>query len=45
MVFGEVLMAHLDDSLLDSGEVDSLGLRPVGRLGGRRYATVNAFMI
>lgn len=39
VVFGEVLVFHLDDGVLDdAGRVDAQRLRPVGRLGGALYA-------
>lgn len=42
IVFGEVLMWHIDDSVLDeNGRIDSEKLRPVARLGGPNYVVVN----
>jgi flavin reductase (DIM6/NTAB) family NADH-FMN oxidoreductase RutF len=37
MVFGDVLLAHVDEDLLAEGRVDPHLLRPVGRLGGALY--------
>jgi flavin reductase (DIM6/NTAB) family NADH-FMN oxidoreductase RutF len=37
MVFGDVLLAHVDEDLLAEGRVDPHLLRPVGRLGGAQY--------
>jgi flavin reductase (DIM6/NTAB) family NADH-FMN oxidoreductase RutF len=37
MVFGDVLLAHVDESLFVEGRVDPHLLRPVGRLGGALY--------
>ena len=37
MVFGEVVVAHVDEALLVDGRVDPHLLRPVGRLGGALY--------
>ena len=37
MVFGDVLLAHVDEDLLHEGRVDPHLLRPVGRLGGALY--------
>ncbi|MDQ3983329.1 MAG: flavin reductase family protein [Actinomycetota bacterium] len=37
MVFGDVLVAHVDETLLREGRVDPCLLRPVGRLGGALY--------
>ncbi|HEX2196696.1 MAG TPA: flavin reductase family protein, partial [Actinomycetota bacterium] len=37
MVFGNVLVAHVDEELLRDGRVDPHLLRPVGRLGGALY--------
>lgn len=47
MVFGEVLVAHVDESLFAEGRVDPHLLRPVGRLGGALYtdATGDVFKL
>ncbi|HYO60404.1 MAG TPA: flavin reductase family protein [Actinomycetota bacterium] len=37
MVFGDVLVAHVDEALFRDGRVDPHLLRPVGRLGGALY--------
>lgn len=37
MVFGDVLVAHVDEALFVDGRVDPHLLRPVGRLGGALY--------
>ena len=37
MVFGDVLLAHVDEALIVDGRVDPHLLRPVGRLGGALY--------
>lgn len=37
MVFGDVLVAHVDEALFVEGRVDPHLLRPVGRLGGALY--------
>lgn len=37
MVFGDVLVAHVDEELFEGGRVDPHLLRPVGRLGGALY--------
>jgi flavin reductase (DIM6/NTAB) family NADH-FMN oxidoreductase RutF len=37
MVFGDVLVAHVDEELFRDGRVDPHLLRPVGRLGGALY--------
>jgi len=38
LVIGEVVLIHVEDSLLDpSGHVDPLRLRTIGRLGGDHY--------
>lgn len=37
MVFGDVLVAHVDETLIVDGRVDPHLLRPVGRLGGALY--------
>src|SRR5207249_1495031 len=36
-VVGELLLAHVDDTLLTDGHVDPVKLRPLGRLGGDGY--------
>lgn len=38
VVFGEVVFASLDDSVLTDGRIDPVKLDPVGRLGGESYA-------
>lgn len=38
MVFGDVLIAHVDEGLFRDGRVDPEILRPVGRLSGSLYA-------
>ena len=40
MVFGDVLMVHVDEGVWANGRVDVAALAPVGRLGGSAYATV-----
>jgi flavin reductase (DIM6/NTAB) family NADH-FMN oxidoreductase RutF len=41
VVFGEVLLYHVEDAVLDEkGRVDAERLRPVARLGGNRYAAL-----
>jgi flavin reductase (DIM6/NTAB) family NADH-FMN oxidoreductase RutF len=42
MVFGDVQVAHVDQSVWREDEVDAHLLRPVGRLGGSHYATLAA---
>lgn len=37
MVFGRVVVAHVDEELIVEGRVDPHLLRPVGRLGGALY--------
>lgn len=37
MVFGDVLLAHVDEALFVDGRVEPHLLRPVGRLGGALY--------
>jgi flavin reductase (DIM6/NTAB) family NADH-FMN oxidoreductase RutF len=37
MVFGDVLVMHVDDSVLRDGRVDPELLQPVGRMGGATY--------
>ncbi len=34
---GEVVLAHVDDSVVTEGRVDATKLKPVGRLGGEFY--------
>jgi flavin reductase (DIM6/NTAB) family NADH-FMN oxidoreductase RutF len=41
VVFAEVVAVHADDAILDeTGRIDTLSYRPVGRLGGSTYTTV-----
>ncbi|MDQ3956894.1 MAG: flavin reductase family protein [Actinomycetota bacterium] len=37
MVFGDVLVAHVDEELIEDGRVDPARFRPVARLGGSLY--------
>lgn len=37
MVFGRVLVAHVDEDLFVDGRVDPTILKPIGRLGGSQY--------
>lgn len=37
MVFGDVLLAHVDDALFRNGRIDPVAWRPIGRLGGSSY--------
>lgn len=43
-VVGEMLRAHVDDSILTNGEVDIEKLRPVARLGGDEYSVIREVM-
>jgi flavin reductase (DIM6/NTAB) family NADH-FMN oxidoreductase RutF len=38
LVIGEIVMIHVDESVLVDGKVDSERLRPLARLGGLEYA-------
>lgn len=40
LLIGEVVMFHVDDSLLDNGRIDQRLLQPVGRLAGTLYTPV-----
>jgi flavin reductase (DIM6/NTAB) family NADH-FMN oxidoreductase RutF len=40
LYIGEVLVFHLDESIYDGRQVDSVKLRPIARLGGPRYAAL-----
>jgi flavin reductase (DIM6/NTAB) family NADH-FMN oxidoreductase RutF len=40
MVFGQVLLVHVDDTVWRDGRVDAELLDPVGRLSGSAYATL-----
>ena len=37
MVFGDVVLAHVDESLFANGRIDQKAWRPIGRLGGSQY--------
>jgi flavin reductase (DIM6/NTAB) family NADH-FMN oxidoreductase RutF len=39
IVIGEIVLIHVDDSILDGGKVDPARLAAIGRLGGMEYAT------
>ena len=41
VVFGEVVGVHIDDRFLVEGRVDTVALRPIGRLGYLNYVEVN----
>ena len=41
MVFGDVLLVHVDDRIWSEGRVDPDALAPVARLGGSSYAHIN----
>jgi flavin reductase (DIM6/NTAB) family NADH-FMN oxidoreductase RutF len=36
-IFGEVLLFHVDDRLVDNFRIDAKLLRPIGRMGGPQY--------
>ena len=38
MVFGDVLLAHVDERVFRDGRIDPLLMRPVGRLAGSLYS-------
>ncbi len=40
MVFGDVLVVHIDEGIWADGRIDVAAMAPVGRLGGSAYATV-----
>jgi flavin reductase (DIM6/NTAB) family NADH-FMN oxidoreductase RutF len=40
LILGEVLVAHVDDSILEGRIIDPRKLKPVGRLGGASYCKV-----
>jgi hypothetical protein len=40
LYIGEVVAFHLSDSVYDGTRVDSVGLRPIARLGGPFYAAL-----
>ena len=45
VIVGRILLFWLDDALLDAdGRVDPLKLRPLGRLGGKNYATIGELL-
>lgn len=41
IVLGDMVAIHVDDSVLDGGEIDPRKLRTLGRLGGQWYCAVN----
>ena len=40
LVIGEILKFHIRNDLLDSGRIDTGGLKPVARLAGPEYTTI-----
>ena len=36
-IFGEVLLFHVDDGVIDNFRIDARTLKPVGRMGGPQY--------
>ena len=42
LILGEVVHAHVDDSLLTDGNIDIEKLQTVGRLAGNQYATTDS---
>lgn len=40
VVFGDVLLAHIDEGVWINGRVDAESLRPISRLGGSLYAAL-----
>ena len=42
VVFGEVIGVHIDDRVLMDGRIDSLKLRPIGRLGYLDFVEVDS---
>ncbi|MBI2847281.1 MAG: flavin reductase family protein [Chloroflexi bacterium] len=40
LIVGEIARFHVRDDLYRNGEVDEVGLRPVGRLSGDRYCRI-----
>jgi flavin reductase (DIM6/NTAB) family NADH-FMN oxidoreductase RutF len=42
MIFGDVLMLHVDESLFRDGRIDPEILKPVGRLSGSGYTDASA---
>jgi len=38
LILGEIVRFHISDDLYDKGKVDSVQLRPLARLAGRKYA-------
>lgn len=42
LILGEVVHAHVDDSLLTDGKIDIENIETVGRLAGNQYATTDS---
>lgn len=40
LVIGRIVMFHVRDDLIDNGRIDTVRLRPVGRLAGQEYTTL-----
>lgn len=45
VILGEILLAHVDETVWRDGAVDPALLRPVGRLGGSWYCRADLFSI
>ena len=39
LVIGELLLLHVDDTVISSGDINHQNLKPVGRLAGNSYCT------
>jgi len=42
MVLGEVVQTHIRDEFIKDGRFDTVGARPIARMGYRDYSTVTA---
>lgn len=42
MIFGDVVMLHVDEALFNEGRIDPEILKPVGRLSGSQYSDASA---
>jgi len=43
LIVGEILQFHVKDELYSSGAIDHKNLKPIARMGGKYYATIDNF--
>jgi flavin reductase (DIM6/NTAB) family NADH-FMN oxidoreductase RutF len=43
LIVGEILQFHVKDELYSAGDIDHKNLKPIARMGGKYYATIENF--